>query len=286
MLAVWSRPEINHSGKPLQAKLGGTGLGLVALMSLEAVRPGFTAMDDLRALGRFLAFMQRADGSFFSKYIPSEGGRWDEWHSLFYPGEAALGLIMLYEKDRSASWLAAASKALAFLARSRQGEPDIPTDHWALLATARLLSIGTGELPVSRELLIRHAAQICEAILHGQIDDPQRPEYAGGFVPDGRITPTSTRLEGLLAALSFLPEHDDLRRRTEAAVDRGTAFLLRAQVTEGEFAGAFPGAIKRIEGVDLRTDEFNRRATEVRIDYVQHALSALIQYRRLRFCAD
>ena len=31
LLAVWSPPEIVFTGKPLQAKLGGTGLGLAAL---------------------------------------------------------------------------------------------------------------------------------------------------------------------------------------------------------------------------------------------------------------
>lgn len=35
MLAVWSKPEINNSGRPLEVKLGGTGLGLVALLSIE-----------------------------------------------------------------------------------------------------------------------------------------------------------------------------------------------------------------------------------------------------------
>ena len=98
MLAVWSEPEVNRSGKPLQAKLGGTGLGLVALLSLENIQPGFTPLADLQALGRFTVYMQKEDGSFYSKYIPSAGGRWDEWQSLFYPGEAALGLLMLYQR--------------------------------------------------------------------------------------------------------------------------------------------------------------------------------------------
>ncbi len=47
LLAVWSKPEINRSGDPLQAKLGGTGLGLVALLSMEKIQPGFTPLPDL-----------------------------------------------------------------------------------------------------------------------------------------------------------------------------------------------------------------------------------------------
>jgi len=33
----WSHPQITCSGKPLQDKLGGTGLGLLALLSAEKI---------------------------------------------------------------------------------------------------------------------------------------------------------------------------------------------------------------------------------------------------------
>ena len=282
MLAVWSDPEVNRSGDPLQAKLGGTGLGLVALLSIEKIHPGFTPLSDLQALGRFIVFMQKEDGSFYSKYIPSQGGRWDEWQSLYYPGEAALGLLMLYEKDPQNVWAESAIRALTCLALSRECRSDIPADHWALLATEKLLSLeDIDEMPVSRELLVNHAIQISEAILQEQIDDPERPEYDGGFSEDGRTTPTATRLEGLQAALNILPPDHEMRKRIDAAVPRGISFLLRAQVSDGEFTGAFPRAVGKIDPDLPDADNFNRRATEVRIDYVQHALSAMIQYREM-----
>ena len=274
ILAVWSEPEVNRSGNPFQAKLGGTGLGLVALLSVEKIHLGFTPLRDLQALGRFIVYMQEEDGSFYSKYIPSMGGRLDKWQSLYYPGEATLGLLMLYEKDGSDVWLESAAKALAYMARSRENKTDIPADHWALLATEKLLSLD--ELPVSRELLTNHAIQICDTMLQSQIEDPEQPEYNGGFSGDGRTTPTATRLEGLQAALSFLPLNHEVRERIESAVPRGMSFLLRAQITEGEFAGAFPRSAGKVDTAP--TDDSNRRVTEVRIDYVQHALSAMIQY--------
>ena len=282
MLAVWSKPDVNKTGKPLQAKLGGTGLGLVALMGIETIHPGFTPLSELQALGRFIVYMQKPNGSFYSKYIPSSGGRWDEWQSLYYPGEAALGLLMLYHKDPSDVWAESAARALAYLARSRENETDVPADHWALLATARLLALEQSDgLPVSRELLINHAVQICDTMLRNQIDYPWSSRYNGGFSADGRTTPTATRLEGLQAALTFLPPDHATRERIEAAVPRGISFLLRTQVNEGEFIGAFPRAIGKIDAFIHNTDGFNRRVTEVRIDYVQHALSALIQYLAL-----
>lgn len=282
MLAIWTEPEVSRSEKPRQAKLGGAGLGLVALLSLENIQPGFTPLPDLQALGRFTVYMQKEDGSFYSKYIPSMGGRWDKWRSLFYPGEAALGLIMLYQKDPSEIWIESATRALTYLARSRQGSTHVPADHWALLATSRLLSLeNIDELMVPRKLLINHAIQVCETILRSQIKESGKPGYDGGFSEDGTTTPTATHLEGLQAALTFLPAGHQIRRRIDYAVLRGIAFLLRAQVKEGEFIGAIPMAIGRLDQNNQKAEVFNRRATEVRIDYVQHALSAMIQYIKL-----
>jgi len=280
LLAVWSKPEITKGNKPLQAKLGGAGLGLVALAKLETIRPGFTPIADLRALGRFIVFMQKPDGGFHSKFIPSTGGRDDSWTSLYYPGEAALGLLMLYELDRDRRWFDAAGRALAYLARARENDADVPADHWALLATAKMLSFEDARIPSElRSKLESHAVQICTAILADQVDDPGAGALHGGFSADGRVTPTATRLEGLLAARSFLPPGTAIAARIDGAIDSGMAFLLRAQITEGNLAGGFPRAIAPLPPDAEKADSFNRRATEVRIDYVQHALSALIQYR-------
>jgi len=282
MLAIWSKPEVNGSDKPLQIKLGGTGLGLVALLSIEKISPGFTPLPVLKALGQSIVYMQKEDGSFYSKYIPSMGGLQDKWQSLYYPGEAALGLLMLYEKDPSNVWLQAAYQALEYLARSRENSTYVPADHWALLATEKILSLEkNNEFPISRALLINHAIQICETMLLDQVDNPKRPEYDGGFSGDGRTTPAATRLEGLLAALSFLPSNLEIRNRINSSIPRGISFLILAQIKEGEFAGAMPRAVGRKQGNSSDVEKFNRRVTEVRIDYVQHAMSAMIQYLHL-----
>jgi hypothetical protein len=283
MLAVWSEPEVNRSGKPLQIKLGGTGLGLVALLSIEKIFPRFTPLPDLQALGRSIVYMQKDDGSFYSKYVPSEGGNQDDWQSLYYPGEASLGLLMLYEKDPSSIWLKSAYQALEYLAQSRKNSADIPADHWALLAIAKILSLEkNNEVPISESLLVNHAIHICETMIREQIDDPARPDYDGGFAEDGRTTPTATRLEGLLAASSFLPVNHEMRKRIDASIPRGISFLIRAQIKEGEFTGAMPRAVGGKWGNNPDIKKFNRRVTEVRIDYIQHAMCAMMQYQQLK----
>jgi hypothetical protein len=278
LLAVWSRPEVTKSGKPLQAELGGAGLGLMALLSAENIYPGFTSLSVLRKLGNFILYMHKEDGSFYSKYIPSMEGNRDSRHSLYYPGEAALGLLMLYEKDPSDTWIKPAIKALVYLANNHKDT----ADHWTLLAMEKLFSLRIPEnIEVPRELLLNHAIRLCEIMLKEQVENPDDPSYKGGFSKEGKTTPTAVRLEGLLGALTFIPKEEAIRARIESSVQRGVEFLVRAQIKEGEFKGAIPRAIHKISQNQTDAKNFNRRATQVRVDYVQHALCAMIKYVKL-----
>jgi len=269
-LAIWSRPGASTS----EASLGAAGLGLVAMTATEQARPRSVPLAEMQGLGRFLAFLEKSDGSFYSRYR-AESGADGDWQSLYYPGEAALGLVSLYELDHSPQWLTAAGRALSYLARSRAAAGDLPADHWALIATARLLPYyARSGCPASRAELVAHAARICRSILR---DRPTGPDgrLDGGFDPAGRTTPTATRLEGLLAALEFLPDDgSDLRPGIEAAVRSGAAFLLRAQIGAGAYAGGMPMAMPGGSAASAR-------ASDVRIDYVQHALCAWLGYEAL-----
>jgi hypothetical protein len=281
LLAAWSYEKISRKKAPDQAKLGGTGLGLVALLSVEKIKPGTTSIDVLQKMGRFLIFMQKQDGSFYSKYIPAQGGKDDSWTSLYYPGEAALGLTMLYEKDPSPDWLQAAADAIAYLARIRSGRVVVEADHWALLATAKLLPIYERcRQPLPLKAILHHAVQICEGILLSKIRFPENSREYGCLTNDGRTVSTATRLEGLLAALTFLPKENVLlRKRITTAIHEGMVFLLRSQIRTGKYTGGFTRAVRPLPPEHPQyTKSFNKRSTEIRIDYVQHALSTMIQY--------
>jgi len=285
LLAVWSYPLIEHTTAPAQAKLGGTGLALAALASLDKVMPGATAHHDLQRMAEFIIYMQKQDGSFYSKYIPSAGGRSDQWSSLYYPGEAALGLVMLFEKDRNPRWLQASADALAYLAGIRSGQQHVPADHWALLATARLMPhYGICRQKVSTDSLLRHAAQICESILAARPSFPPQSACHGALAAYGSTCASATRLEGLLAALEFLPEDgSDLRRRVSAAVCAGIDFLIQSQIQSGRYAGGIPRNVccTAQAASAPRAGDCLPRASEIRIDYVQHALSAMMMYQRI-----
>jgi hypothetical protein len=251
---------------------------LVALAEVRRQEPKAVPLEDLQALGRFLLFLQKDDGSFVNKYRLGSGPV-EEWNpdNLFYPGEAALGFISLYEADHSREWLIAAGKALSFLAKSRAGRTKVPADHWALIATARLFPYcDQNSCPgSSREELMQHAIQICNSMVREQFRGSAAVGLDGAFDSTGRTSATATCLEGLLAALEFLlkdePQTAELQKKIEAVAGRGVAFLLRMQIGNGPYSGGMPGAFaKRI-----------LESSQVRIDYVQHTLCAWLRYQEL-----
>ncbi|MFW6169966.1 MAG: hypothetical protein ACODAD_05705 [Planctomycetota bacterium] len=279
-LGVWSEPDLVGGDQRRQAKLGGTGLGLVALLCVEQVEPGVTSIEELRKLGRFLIFMQKSDGSFYSKFYP-DIGRYDLWQSVYYPGEAALGLLMLYQRDPAQRWLHTATKALEDLARrgSRLSSP-FP-DQWYLLSLQQWFQLAGDQYDSTvQDRLLDHARRLCKSMVEDQKTQQGVVTLHGCFTPDGRTCPSATRLEGLLAALQYLPPEDEpLRRDVRQAIERGLPFLIRSQVTEGPHAGAIPRFTPGFTPPGPR-DATNTRLQEVRIDYVQHALSAMIAYEQ------
>lgn len=125
-----------------------------------------------------------------------------------------------------------------------------------------------------------HAGQICSDILKQKADIPRGVPEFGCFMDDGRTCPTATRLEGLIAAMAYLPAKS--RPALARSLDAGIAFLVRTQVAEVPYAGGMPRAVRPLPREHPRySPSFNRRATELRIDYVQHALCAMLTYNRL-----
>ncbi len=263
-LAVWSQPKPRGE----IAQLGAGGLGLVALIAAREAGTASVTVPELQAMGRFVLSLQQPDGRFVHRYSRSAGPL-GPWESLYYPGEAALGLIRLSQIDGSRQWLLAAVNALSYLAASRAASDRVPPDHWSLIATAELLPLcAQDHLPVPREQLLHHAVQIADELLAEQRPQLGNPQIDGSFDPRGRTASTATSVEGLLAALTFLPPSEaSLRTRVASAAAHGIAFLLRSQVSSGTYAGAVPEA-------------WGNSPTErsLRIDFVQHTLSAYLRY--------
>ncbi len=281
LLAIWSEPAVTGSSAPRQAKLGGAGLALVALLHVEQIEPGFTSLEQLRGLGRFLVYMQKSDGSFYSKYYP-DVGRSDIWQSMYYPGEAAFGLLLLFEKDPSPQWLHTATKALRSLAFQGRHQQPLSPDQWYMLAAERWWRLaGEDADTATRSEILAHTRRLCQSMLQDQQGQLGVPGLRGCYTPEGRSCPTATRLEGLMAALGVLPPSDEaLHDQVRQSVRLGMQFLLRCQIHAQPHRGAVTRVVPAHDAAAL-SDAERRRRNEVRIDYVQHALSAMLAYQRV-----
>jgi hypothetical protein len=259
------------------AKLGGAGLGLVALCAARRLDEEIVSLDDLRGLGRFVLWSQRVDGSFRAKYF-LEREEWSSFVSLYYPGEAILGLLRLYALDPNPAWLEGAAKAAAFLARSRRDLPraKLPHDHWLLIAGGELLP-RWGELerpPAPRAEVRLHLDRLASLFLSVQEEINAVGRYPGSFHAGGAVCPSATRVEGLVgyASLGGEPSRSaPTRAQLVEGIQLGARFLERAQLrTDPRLRGAFP------RGFLEASDEPLRRRGEVRVDFTQHSLSALL----------
>lgn len=285
ILGVWSFPNIVASVDKPQLKLGGSGLGLVALSSLERCGEQNTPLAVLQHLANFICYLQKDDGSFYSKYFPAPVGKDGSWVSLYYPGEAVLGLCLLYEIDRNEKWLTASLNAINNLHNQRKGKRVVEADHWALIATGRLLNIVQNidsSYKYVESILIDHAVQICESIVSTVHTFPKISPYYGCMTYDGRTTPTATRLEGLINAYAYIPEENiSLRAAMLDLINNGIQFLMNAQIKEGIYAGGIPMAYVAEQNIPRSIDLTNQRNAEIRIDYVQHAISAMMDYDKV-----
>ena len=263
LAAAVSRPGEENLSAPT-AKLGGTALAVIALRGAMALDSSVISVAELQAMGEFLLFMQKDDGGFHSKYIV--GDDYDpSFHSLYYPGETMLALTMLYDVDGDPKWLAAALRSASQLVQGRLGTDDWPADHWMMLSSLPLLErFAHVENPaISAEALRTHIEVMGAKIMKDQ-------RKGGYFAKQPRSTPTATRLEGLSALARIQAQQGAVTPTLQASIQRGLDFLMRCQLKE---VGSHRGGMPRSCAADARDE---RRGEEIRIDYVQHYLSALL----------
>jgi hypothetical protein len=290
LLAVWSDPKEEGGGKTA-AKLGGAGLSIIGLMGrYRATQGDAGSADDMKVaegLAGFIAFMQKPNGDYVSKYTDDDG-KVTDFESLYYPGEATLGLTMLYEADRDPKWLDTAMKGIGYLVISRRDKKNLPADHWLMIAIDRLLPFfdQVKDPPITKDEMVEHAYALGKVMMAGQAQvTKSRKSIDGCYTSDGRVTPSATRLEGLLAlehALTGDEKRADKRKEVRASIIKGIAFERRAQITaDGITKGAFPGSV--LPSGDAGAEDDEEKSDEIRIDFVQHTMSAMMRY--VKMCA-
>lgn len=272
MYAVVSKPEEESLEYP-QAKLGGSGLALIGLSNLYPDKK--IDLKIIQGLGNFIIYMQKSDGSFYSKYNMPQKEKDEKFVSLYYPGEVCLGLLYLYSVDPQKKWLDTSKKGLIYLANSRKDKGvKVPYDHWAMLATKKLFDTPkNGLTPAEKLLLQKHAEQMANSILYKQIVDKDN-KFVGAFEGNVKLCSIGTIMEGLVAIYG-VTDDEKLKYSVMKALYLGTEFLSRYQVKDGILRGGIPTTAY------WKSPKADSATKAVRIDNVQHVLSAWITYKQL-----
>jgi hypothetical protein len=258
-------------------KLGSAALAALALAEHCRATGARTHLPAAQGLCRYLRASQRPSGEFLhQREYPS--GKPRDFVSDYYSGEALFALTRVYSLDRDPGWLDAAESGARYLIETRDGarpEAEILHDHWLLYALNELHR----ERPLP--LYAEHALRIARAILPQQNRAPLEPAHLGSHYDPPRSTPTATRTEGLLAAheLALRAGRSEEARAILEAAALGARFQLETQVV--------PERGLRVRNPGRALGGFTRSLAdlEIRIDYVQHNVSALIALHRALLAA-
>jgi hypothetical protein len=255
-------------------KLGGNALAVLALAKQAEVTGNREHLPLMRTLARFMVALQRPSGEFDPHVLRASDGAAHPHVSDFYPGEALFALLRLHRLDPGGPWLDAAERGARWLIEGRDADlpsTELPHDHWLLYALNELSRLRPDPA------LLEHAMAIARAIVRSQNTDPPYPDWRGSFYRPPRSTPAATRIEGLNSALALARDFGSTADATafRRSLDLATRYLLQQQFRP-ESALYLPDALRALGGFRRSFGDF-----EIRIDYVQHAVSALLGYERI-----
>jgi hypothetical protein len=271
------KEDDNHPGEWFvldgrRAKLGGVGLGLCMFVELEKAAPGSVDMERVLGMARHIERMQLPSGEFLSFY---------DWHgkgvtrrkSIYYSGEAILGLVRVYELTGDEHWLDVAEKGADFLVNERWKSLGVrfyvPPDAWLTQALEELDRFRPDDARA------RYALSLGEVIARNKIMDPEGApaDFVGADVARLHALPNAATAGAFGEALSAAARLEARRFPSETRYRdwamKNAEFQLRNQFVEAN-SWYLPNPERAHGGFRLRQDN-----AEIRNDYVQHNLSGL-----------
>ena len=255
-----------------RAKLGGIGLGLCMMAEMEKANPGYVDMDIVLGMAKHIERMQLDSGEFLSFYDWRGEGVTNR-KSIFYSGEALLGLLRVYQITGDEHWLDVAEKGADFLVDRRWVSLGIrlyvPLDAWLIQALEEL----DRERPDPRREW--YAFELSEAISRRKLMDPSEtpPDMVGGGVSGIKSLPHAATAGAFGEALSAAARLEARRRpgetRHRTFAFNNAGFQLRNQFHDGN-NWHVPNPARAMGSFRERPDD-----SQTRNDHVQHNLSGL-----------
>ncbi len=267
---ILSRPQEEGIKFPI-AKTGAAGIALCALCNLYNEKE--VELPLLRGLGEFILSMMDEDGRVYAYYNMLEDTIDKEAEAIFYPGEAASGLMYLFETDPQQKWLNAAKKIIMNIIQTRKTlELDMPFDHWSVLVIEKLFE-NKLVTPEEKNEMQAYAEQMAIPVLSNQITNSKH-SYYGAFKDNIRPCSLGTIMEGL-ASIYMCTDNKQMKSIILKGLSIGNYFLSRVQVKTGTNAGGLPNSANWVKaGV-------TPNASVIRIDNVQHVVLGWLKFQNI-----
>ena len=260
-------------------KLGGNGLAILSLVKYVEITGEKEYLPILYKMGEWILSVQDKSGRFVVHKQIFPDGEVTDFRSVYYPGEAifALAAIGQLDKQEPEKWFEAAYRAARYIIKVRDGKKtdfELPHDHWLLYGLDEICRSGGYD---KDGLLLKHSIRLAKAIDYAQHKNSYFPDWIGGFGENPRSAPAATRMEGLGAAYR-MAKRAGMETEAENILNTlklGGGFLLRIQIGPS-WAMHLKKPYIAIGGVRKSLTDF-----DVRIDYVQHSLSALLALQEI-----
>jgi len=247
--------------------LGASALLLQGLARRASATGRVSDLGLMEALGDFIRFMTMPNGRVYRELLEVLSGKPPKTEPRYCPGQAMLGLCLLYRHSRKAKWLKCAERIANYqISRFTRGAAP---DHWVANGLAELYLVS--KRSKYADACLRMADKALETMIAG--NDARFPDHVGGFGAAGEplLIAAATRGETLSAAyrLAWAVDKDRAWRYGDALM-RVAGFLIRNQFTAEN--GYFIREPQRVIGA------FRRSPTDlsVRMDYAQHGILALL----------
>lgn len=247
-------------------KLGGNALALLAFSKYSQISGDRQYLPDMVDLAAWMVKNQDPSGRFRVHKESFPEAEDSGFVSGYYSGEALLSLVRLYQLDADERWLLSARRAARYLIDKARKTPEPAHDHWLMIGLQALFEVDPN--PDYQN----YSWELAETILATQHKKDARPDWEGGFYSPPRSTPTDIRAEGLNAAWAMAREsgRTDLDLRLGSGVRKALQFSRLCEVEP-------PVAILMKEPGYCRGAVMRGLCDpEIRIDYVQHHISALL----------
>jgi hypothetical protein len=263
-----------------RADLGSSALALLAFVELHQAGFAPELAGPIRALADFILSQQRSDGEFMHFYDRPSRTR-EDVQVAYYSGEAAFALGRAARVLGDQRYVDAARRAL-----EHQVDPPFwyvgwryfwGSEHWTCHAMNELWSRAPNRKAL--DFCLRWQESVRDLAIEGREAMPELDAAtSAGPLALPMLTGTSSRVEAAVSTLDAAKRAGiDPREieRLETGIRRSLSFLMRFQLTPGP-AHLMPAPSLMHGGVPASPVDLR-----VRIDYPQHAGTALLHYLRL-----